>query len=250
MFQLPREPQNALAIIANGYRFWKSTFRKVWLLSFIVVLMGTLPFVLIPQLNTHNPHQFIHMIEHNMLVYALFLLLTLFLFVVLLYRTHMLLHHLDGGVGLAMLTALKRLPYVIIGVVFYQVAVMAGLLLLIIPGIVIMVLLSVYLPLIIVDHKNPIAAFKASWLLITDQWFHTFFVVIMSALIIYIVIIPIDWFAVCLWAMAYPKNDHIWMARHVLRIISGTLLYPFSCSILLLLLHDLKSRTPKILNKD
>lgn len=246
MFQLPKEPQSPITIVLNSCRLWKNNVRKLLLLAFISVVFGTFPSFVVQEFNIAHPvlaaHHLQSFILDNFVSFSLFIVVTFYLFATLLYRTHMLINDLEGGIGKALWVALKRIPYLVIALVLYAIVVSAGMALLVIPGIGLMILLSMYFVLIVVDNKTPITAFKESWLLVTEEWVHTFITLLLILAILFVFVIPVDWFAEELWTITHPSGGNIWIGHHLLRMAIGLLFYPFFCSALLVLLNDLKVR--------
>jgi len=240
MFILPKEPQSILRVLLNGLKLWTHSYFDLIVLSFLAVLIGATPHFFIPQLNTYNIHALIQFVMSKAVYLIIYLIIALFFMTAIFYRLHMFIIGEAGGIYRAFITACQRLPWVLLTTIIYIVSIMTGLLL-IIPGLIMMIVLIMYPPLVIVDKEGPIQAFIHSCQLVWPHWWRTFAVMALTSIVFYSCLYLIEKFTLSLWVVTHPHGE-IWVSYNIFRIVLNTLYYPLTCSVILVLLHDLKLR--------
>jgi hypothetical protein len=109
-----------------------------------------------------------------------------------------------------------------------------GALLLIVPGVIVGVLLSVSLPALVAEGGRARRALGRSVDLVGGQWWHTFGTVVLSWVLIGLV--------VALVGNAAGGFGHGWLAETVAQALSITLVTPFAALVGVLLYLDLRAR--------
>ncbi len=127
---------------------------------------------------------------------------------------------------------LKRLGSVILVSVLVGLAVIGGFILLIIPGIIFLVLLSVSVPVLIVENRRGTAAMGRSWNLAKGHFWHAFGVIIVAGLIVGFIS-----------GIIGAIGGSAWVLRWVFTAIAQVLTAPFSALVSVLLYLDLRTRS-------
>ena len=240
MFILPSEPQSIPRVIYNGLKLWTHSYLDLLLLSFLAVLIGAIPHFFLPALNTRNIHIILQFFWANAIYVPIYLIISLFFMTTIFYRLNMFIKGESGGIYRAFVVAFQRLPWVLLAAIIQFVSIMIGLIL-IIPGFIILIALIMYQPLVIVDKEGPIEAYKHSCRLVWPHWWRTFAVMALTSITFYFFLYLIEKFTLSLWVVTHPHGE-IWVSYNLFNIILNTLYYPLICSVILVLLHDLKLR--------
>ena len=125
----------------------------------------------------------------------------------------------------------KRLGSVILVSVLVGLAVIGGFILLIIPGIIFLVLLSVSVPVLIVENRRGTAAMGRSWNLAKGHFWHAFGVIIVAGLIVGVISGIIS----AIGGSAWSSVD--------LSAVAQILTAPFTALVSVLLYLDLRARS-------
>lgn len=129
----------------------------------------------------------------------------------------------------------KRLGSVILVSLLVGLAVAGGFILLIVPGIVFFVFLSVSVPVLIVENRRGTAAMGRSWNLVKGRFWHAFGVVLVLAIIS----------GVISGIIGAIGGDQ-WVVRWIFTSIGAIITAPFSALVYVLLYLDLRSRSEAI----
>jgi hypothetical protein len=126
---------------------------------------------------------------------------------------------------------LKRLWSVILVSILVGLVVAIGFILLVIPGIIFLVFLSVSIPVLIVEGRRGTDAMGRSWNLVKGNFWHAFGVIVVAALIVGIISGIIG---------AIGGNN--WAVRWIFTAIAQILTVPFASLVSVLLYLDLRAR--------
>ena len=127
--------------------------------------------------------------------------------------------------------ALRRFPSVLLVSIMVAVVVTIGFALLVIPGIILLVLLAVSVPVVVVEDLKGTQALARSWNLTKGHFWHVFGVGLVALLIVGVVTGIISSF-----------GDSNLTARLILQIAGQILVGPFSALVTVLLYFDLRAR--------
>ncbi|MGZ6546295.1 MAG: hypothetical protein ACXVEI_13410 [Actinomycetota bacterium] len=126
----------------------------------------------------------------------------------------------------------KRLGSVILLSLLVGLAILGGLILLIIPGLIIAVLLSVSIPVLIVENRRGTEAMSRSWNLVKGHFWHAVGVIIVAAII-----------ASVISGIIGAIGGSAWVVRWIFNAIAQILTAPFTALVSVLLYLDLRSRS-------
>lgn len=242
MYKLATEPQSMIHVIIDGYRLWKQDFKQLILLSVIAVVVGTFPHFFIPHITNNDIMSFLYIIQKYWYYALCYLVVALFFLSAIIYRVHLAMYNIPGGISDAFLIALKRLPFTITALILAVFAIGFGNIFLIIPGLILTICLAPYQPLIVIYNKGPLEAFRDSCRLVWGNWWRTLVVLALSFGFFFIFIFLIEIATWDLWRIELASGGHIPMSYNLVRIILNAFYYPLFISVLLVLMHDLELR--------
>ena len=127
---------------------------------------------------------------------------------------------------------LKRLWSVILVSILVGLVVAIGFILLVIPGIIFLVFLSVSIPVLIVEGRRGRGAMGRSWNLVKGNFWHAFGVIVVAALIVGIIS-----------GIIGAIGGHNWAVRWIFTAIAQILTVPFASLVSVLLYLDLRARS-------
>jgi hypothetical protein len=130
---------------------------------------------------------------------------------------------------------LKRLWSVILVSILVGLVVAVGFILLVIPGIIFLVFLSVSIPVLIVEGRRGTEAMGRSWNLVKGNFWHAFGVIVVAALIVGIIS-----------GIIGAIGGHNWAVRWIFTAIAQILTVPFASLVSVLLYLDLRARSESL----
>ena len=111
-------------------------------------------------------------------------------------------------------------------------AVAGGLILLVIPGLIFLIFLSVSVPVLIVENRRGRAALSRSWNLVKGHFWHAVGVIIVAGIITGIV-----------GGIIGSIGGDVWVVRWIFSSIGTIITAPFTALVSVLLYLDLRSRS-------
>jgi hypothetical protein len=126
----------------------------------------------------------------------------------------------------------KRLGSVILVSLLVGLAVAGGLILLVIPGLIFLIFLSVSVPVLIVENRRGRAALSRSWNLVKGHFWHAVGVIIVAGIITGIV-----------GGIIGSIGGNAWVVRWIFSSIGTIITAPFTALVSVLLYLDLRSRS-------
>jgi hypothetical protein len=130
---------------------------------------------------------------------------------------------------------LKRLWSVILVSILVGLVVAVGFILLVIPGIIFLVFLSVSIPVLIVEGRRGTEAMGRSWNLVRGNFWHAFGVIVVAALIVGIIS-----------GIIGAIGGDNWAVRWIFTAIAQILTVPFASLVSVLLYLDLRARSESL----
>lgn len=242
MFTMPKKPQNCFGVLLTSLQFWKTHYKQLLLTVLASIILGAIPGLIFPKINVTTYSTVLTIILKYWWCLPIFLIVMFFLFGFVLHRVYCIINKKDEPIIHSLFVALKKLPYLIIAYFIYVIVVSAGLLVFIIPGIGFLILLSMYFPLIVVEDKGPISAFKRSWDLTTKAWWHTFFVFLILTTVIILASIFIHRISDDLWLLAHPMGGTLPIVHRLLKFVLDMIFFPLYVTSIMILLEDLRLR--------
>jgi hypothetical protein len=248
MFQLASQPQSIGKVLDNAFKLFAGCFKSVAPLALIAALAAVLPAMFMQQSVTGDPAS-VSGTGMGMFftIYLVGILISLMLYNALFYKVHSISRNEAVDYGQAVGVGLRKLFPVIGAVLLYILAVIVGSILLIVPGIILMLSLIFYMPLIVCDNQGPIAALKTSHRLVWGNWWRTM-TVFMAPAFIYLVIYMAAGMVVGIMAGVSVSSGEadivssMNLYMNLLTIIVSIFGYPFFAALIVVQINDLKLR--------
>jgi hypothetical protein len=245
MFNYATQPQSIGRVLDNGIRLCLTSFPAIVLFAFLAAFITGLPAFFAPPPPQSGEAVEVSQVISKTLLPSLLAMLAGFVFMnAMMVRIDATAHARSIGVGTSLGIGIRKLLPVFVGMVVYMVAVMLGMVLLVIPGVILMLSLAFYQMLIVVDGNRTFASLRASHRLVWGNWWRTATVFLVPAvlyLVIYVVLVLV-------LGMVIPFTDGeggrttLEFAINVMTIGVGTFSMPLFYSVALAQLNDLKLR--------
>jgi len=243
MFQYANQPQSIGKVLDNGIRLCLSSFKSVVGIALLGAIISNIPNLLTP-----TPHAGQALQAGQMKQLGGIMLIASFVgmafFNALIYRINASASNEETSLGAALITGLKKLIPVLIGMLLYILIVMLGSVLLVIPGIILMMSLFFYSILIVVDDRTIFDALKTSHRLVWGNWWRTSTVLMVPAALMLVIYSAIGFVAGVGAGLSGGVEQTTGMPVTVtlFSIAVGTIGGPLFYAIMLVQLHDLKLR--------
>lgn len=176
MFALANRPQSIGKTLDSGFKLFFAGFGRVFVLALVAAFVANLPSIVLGTKAQVADAEALRALGWKIL--ALFLvamILATALNTAILRRLALLGNGAaaDDSISKSIAIGFKYLLPVFAGFILYGIAVGAGMILLIVPGIFLLVSLYLFWPAIVVEGKGPIEALKRSYNLVRGNWWRT-----------------------------------------------------------------------------
>lgn len=220
------QPESLRTIFFNSFKL----FQKTWIHLFpLTVLLGIA--ILSPHALLYNP-------EKPILFFGYFFF-SVFIFACVLYYTALIhMSHKDARLGQVLLFVTKKLWIIVITVIVTTFLTLLAYGLLIIPGIIVTVWLSMCVPLILIENAGPLNVFRKSYELTTDHWTRT-------AAVVFLPMALMSLFGFMIWGGAKWHLIDITYYRTITNIfilLVSFFYLPWVAALIILQFEDLKKR--------
>lgn len=242
MFKLPTEPQTIGNILDSGFRLYFSSFKHIALFALGMALAGLVPSFMI---NTSDPSG-LGVLANLPLFYGSLLIVSIvnFIFIgAMIHRMNSVTSEQLSGIGSSLRIGLRKFLPMFAMSLLYGLAVMAGTILLIIPGIFLSVAFILAHIALITENRGPIDALGRSWELVKNNWWRTF-IIISVAFFIYMMLYSVF---VMIYGVTIAMSGPEAFAEYAIYLDAGGALvnlfcYPMLIAIMLAQFSDLRLR--------
>lgn len=249
MFEMPVSPQSIGKVLDTGFRLFAYSFKRVFVLTLLAVLAFSVPNFLFNSMAAADPQALAQSFGAQMILTFLVAYIVGMVFYNAVYsRMGALAYNRDGSAGDAVKVGLRKVFPALLALILYMLAVIVGSILLIIPGVILMVSLFLYMPLIICDNEGPVSALTTSHRLVWGNWWRTlavFMAPFFVAMIVYMAIGMVAGVVAGLSAAGAvdgPTPEFINVIMSLVMIVVSLFIYPFLTAFMLVQLNDLKLR--------
>jgi hypothetical protein len=240
----PTNPRPTGETIAASYRLASAAFSRSWLLGLLIALSSSLETVY--QLSGADPERLLEPFPHDpvyWLIYVIGLVLAQYFVAALYLRLDATASGREGDDDVLRF-AFARLPSFVVMNALFAVALIAGTLLLIVPGLILTVSLAISSPVLLFDSKGPLESLRESHRLVWGHWWHTGTVLGIGGLVA-IGVLLVCLITVAILAALVAHGDVLTVATATTLIVAaltGMLAMPFLLALVLNVYWDLKLR--------
>jgi hypothetical protein len=149
-------------------------------------------------------------------------------------------------IGDALKIALKRLGPLVGASILFVLAVVVGLILLLVPGLILMVSLMMYMALLLFEDKGAVDSLTGSHKLVWGNWWRSSTILTVALILVIVIFVALGVVAVVVAPFAGMAMEDIVMVGLVSELIFNAafnlLLMPFFTAVMIALYWDLKLR--------
>lgn len=242
MFNMPSEPQTIGNVLDAGFRLYFRSFKYIVLFALVMALMGLVPSLLIKPGDPSG----VDVLANLPLFYGLLMIVSIFNFIFIGAMIHRMNSVTTGQVSLigsSLTVGVRKFLPMFAMSLLYGLAVMAGTILLIIPGIFLSIAFILGHIALITENRGPIDALGRSWELVKNNWWRTF-VIISVGFFIYMMLYSV--FAM-IYGVSIAMSGPEAFAEYAFFLDAGGALvnlfcYPMLIAIMLAQFSDLRLR--------
>lgn len=249
----PTQPQGVGGVLDTAFQLFKSSFAAVWPISLLLALVNVLPLgyliVAGPKLDLGsfggNPFA---MYENPMtLIISLVCgVLSMWVLSALLLKQRAIGTDQELSTGDAFQKSLPRVVPVVIASISFGIAVVLGLLLLLVPGVILAVSLFLYMVVLLFDDKSAFESLSGSHKLVWGNWWRTCAVLTLLSILMFVILFTLGFVGALVLPFAGFAVSDAFMIAMVIQAITNVAFYiflgPFGSAALIALYWDLKLR--------
>lgn len=232
-------------LLDQGFHIYGATLRSVWPLSLAAGLVPALPVVVFQLISDAGSMGGMTLVAVSLLGA---LLISIFLTVVLLLRIDTLVRAQAPPWVMTFRQARERFVPMLLGSLLYMVAVLVGLVLLLVPGLILMVSLWIFQAAVVLDSDRPLQALQRSHRLVWGNWWRTA-IILSIPTVIFLALYAMMGMVVGVLLVLGGLGDAVAGKQALFMVVdtlvqgvASALLMPLFYAINLSLFHDLKLR--------
>jgi hypothetical protein len=250
----PNQPQGVGGVLDTAFHLYKSSFSVVWPIAVLMAVVNVVPvvYLLIVGLPTLDPtrlgNPFSIYSEHPMMVVVGFIcgVLSLWVASALLLKQRAMGADEELSIGGAFQQALPRLLPLLGASILFGLAVVVGLLLLFVPGLILMVSLVLYMVILLFEHKGAIDSLTSSHRLVWGNWWRSCAVLTLLSILLFVILFALGFVSALVIPFAGLAIADAFMMGMVMQAVTNLAFYvflgPFATAAFIALYWDLKLR--------
>lgn len=229
-------------VLDQGFHAYGATLRHVWPLSLGAGLAPTLPGLTLQLVGEVEGVGAIAAVVMSLLVTVV---MSVFLSVVLLLRMDALIRADIPPLTITFQQASKRFIPMLLASLLYMLAIIVGLVLLLVPGLILMISLWPFQAAVALDGNRPMQALQRSHRLVWGNWWRTATILSIPGIVLLALYAMIGMVAGVVLMLSGPGTASpalLTLVELLVKGLAGALLTPLFYAISLVLFHDLKLR--------
>ncbi len=254
MWQLSQQPLTIKQVLLQSYVLFKVSLYKMPVLLALFFVWLALPYLVASFVNTGLTD-----LLHNFFAVKVFILMLIyFIGIFWIYAAFycqlnfMMQHDADnmnnltdcpaGTAADCLYFVLKKLPVLMIAFVLAIIANVFGWVLLLVPGVYLMVVITLYYPLIVIDDLGPLKGFEYAVNLVRGNWWRSALVMVVPPLLSSLLVLVCNNIIFLIVHLLHLPVAKTIIANICVQLFLGTLFLPMSAAVNLMQIHNLKLR--------
>jgi hypothetical protein len=239
MYQAPAAPLSIGGVLDNGFQLLKASFGKVIGLAFVSAIIGSAPNLLLPQPPLTDEPQIATGLLAGSLIAGL---ISVLFYGAIIARIDAVIKGSEMSFMESVQIGAKRLLPMILCFIIYGVAVLVGLLLLVVPGMILALSLGMAPYLVITENRGPVDAIKHSHNLVWGNWWRTAIILTVIMFILFSVYFLVGMISgVSVFAGSAELNEAGLLFNLIMALLSAVIT-PVGYAMGMALLTDLQLR--------
>lgn len=239
MYQSPTAPQSIGGVLDDGFQLLKACFMKIFGLAVVSAYISQVPNFF---MQGAQPGEQPSLTAAAGVAMLLSMLVNMVFYGAILARVSAAAHNQDLSIGGAMGIGLSRFLPLFFCAILYTLALVGGMVVLIIPGIILSLSLAFGPYLVITERLGPIESLKASHRLVWGHWWRTagiFSVVLFILMAAYLLVGFVGGLTAALGTQGAGMGFLQWVVVPMLTAVVSPVMYAFGMAVL----SDLKLRS-------
>ncbi len=224
-------------ILDQGFQLYKRSFPYILPLVLMDAILAILINLFIP-LNAETPEALLKIIQENAVSFILYMLIMFILYSTIFYRISAIHNKSDIDNLTALQEGLKKLLAIILATIIYFILIFIGFTV-IIPGVILLVSLALFTPLIIVENASAFEALKSSHKMIWKNWWAAASILSISLFIV----MSATMLASAIIQIVFSSSltpEELMQLMQFTSLTVDKIVSPFFYAVLLLLYYELK----------
>ncbi len=226
-----------IKILDDGFQLYKRSFPYILPLVLIDAILAVLINILIP-LNAETPEALLNIIKENAPYFMLYMLIMFILYSTIFYRISAIHNKSDINNLTALQEGLKKVLVIILASVIYFSLIFIGFMI-IIPGVILLVSLALFTPLIIVENASVFEALKRSHQMIWKNWWAAASILSISLFIVMSASMLASGIIQIVFSSSLTPEELMQLMQFA-SLTADKIVSPFFYAVLLLLYYELK----------
>jgi len=245
MYALPASPLPVGGVIDNGFKLFRVAFAKTWFLALLQGVVGSIGGFMQAFATRSNSGVVpgFGELAGFVLISLAAGLVSVGIYAAMIVRMNSIATGSEtGSVGDALATGFRKLPRMAVAGICYFLAIAAGLVLLVIPGLYVAVALSLFMAFIAIDDSPLLASLQRSYQYVKGHFWRVSAVLTVSFIIFIVIFAGLA--AVVMVPVAIITSDIalVLILQQVIGIAVNIVAIPIMLAIYLVLFYDLKLR--------
>ncbi len=242
--EIGKSPQPMIKVLMKGCQLWLKTLPRLFFITFVLVIITSLiSYYFFGTITDRGFTLVANKTVQNWYIIPIYFIIPLY-FLAIMYDQLAGVDKNNPSIKRSIYVATKNLPNIIMVMLVSAVLFMTGMAFFLIPGIILLVILQFYLPIVILDKKNWYSAFSRCTDLVWGNWWRTMTIVILPFIAVILLLLPLHY-------VAYNFIIHSIATHHLSNVILYQLgihnlllcfYLPLIVSIMYVHLKDLKTR--------
>lgn len=245
MYTLPSQPLSIGKVLDNSFSLYKTSLLALIPLMIVISGLNFVSQIFSPGMTMaveENPDLAMSAVTDYYIIATVIGLINLLLVLAAIARLNSISRSTSMSIPGALKVASKHWLKVFLAFIFYLIATILGTILLIVPGVIVMLSMSFFMFLILIDGLGPFSSLGASHRLVWGNWWRS--ATVLSVPVIIIVILAT---LALIPGMLYSIDSADFESMMFIVLVSYTVLnvitYPLYLAVGLVLFNDLKLRT-------
>jgi hypothetical protein len=249
----PTQPQGVGGVLDTAFHLFKSSFPTVWPISLLLALVNVVPLAYLilagPSLDLGSLGGNPFAVYENPMTLILSLVcgvLSMWVLSALFLKQRAIGTDQELSTAAAFQTALPRVVPIVIASIMFGLAVMLGVLLLIVPGVILAISLFLYMVVLLFDDKSAFESLSGSHKLVWGNWWRSCAVLTVLSILMFVILFTLGFVGALVLPFAGFAVSDAFMIAMVIQAITNVAFYvflgPFGTAALIALYWDLKLR--------
>jgi hypothetical protein len=252
-YALPSAPLSIGLVIDSAIRLYRATFSRMWLLALVyagIVGVATIAWALALQkvgvvVGRTDPRQvFAALLSPRMVAgFVVTMVVSVVFYGALLARLTAFTRGDESSFGSAIAAGLRHLPGMVLATILMTLALVAGLIALIIPGLYVGGRLQLWMIVMFAEDASALDSLSRSWQLTRKRWWRAAGIFTIALILVYVLELAFGIIAGIVVALTHVDQIDQMIITQLFTVASNVIVTPLFAGLFLAMYHDFKLRS-------